>query len=290
VKPPVQRFARVVAVFRAAPGVVAVRDVNNGKTERPYYYILPGKWYTGSFPQVYDCVQVPAAKILKENYAVIRREVLDYFQAQGEEIEPTFTPYANLKEAGWRTLNLYAMFMRYNENCAKMPETTKIVESIPGMCSAQIAVLHPTTRVRPHFADTSVLMRTHLGLQIPGTLPDIGMRVKKNEICWKDGETFSFCPAHRHYTWNRTNGVRIMLQVDTYRPEFHRFRHLIGGHIMAAMATKYFTSQYPILRKVPRVGVLAAHRSIGIPMGIFLWLQHRTGFDTAGLLAKLKRK
>ncbi len=59
---------------------------------------------------------------------------------------------------------------------------------------------------------------------------------------------------------------------------------------MAAMATKYFTTQYPILRKVPRVGVLAAHRSIGIPLGIFLWLQHRTGFDTAGWLAKVKFK
>lgn len=261
----------------------------DGQRERPYYYILPGRWYAGSFPPIYDCEQVPAAKILKAHYPVIRREVLDYFAAHGSEIEPTFTPYA-YKEAGWRTLNLFAQFMRYAENCAKLPETTRIVESIPSMCSAQIAVLHPNTRVRPHFADTSVLVRTHLGLQIPGTLPDIGMRVKRHQIAWKEGETFSFCPAHRHYTWNRTTGVRIMLQVDTYRPEFHRRRHLIGGHIMAAMATKYFATQYPVLRKMPRLGVLLAHRGIGIPMGISLWLQDRTGFDTAGWMARLKRK
>src|SRR5262245_21828287 len=51
----------------------------NGKYERPYYYILPGRWYAGSFPQIYDCRDVPAAKILKDNYPVIRREVLEYF-------------------------------------------------------------------------------------------------------------------------------------------------------------------------------------------------------------------
>jgi ornithine lipid ester-linked acyl 2-hydroxylase len=259
------------------------------RRERPWYYILPGRWYAGAFPQIYDISQVPAAKILKDNYPVIRREIMDYFAKYGGTIEPTFTPYA-YKEAGWRMLNLYSMFMRYGESCARLPETTRIVESIPGMCSAQVALLYPRARVRPHFADTSAFIRTHIGIQIPGTLPDIGMRVKKQVTCWKEGEAFSFCPAHRHYTWNRTQGIRIMLQVDTMRPEFQSRRYRIGGNIVAATVTKLLATRHPILRNVPRPVVLATHRSLGLALGVFFWLQHRTRFNTADWLARLKGK
>lgn len=259
------------------------------KPERPYYYVLPGRWYTGSFPQIYDTREVPAAAILKANYHTIRREVLEYYAKYGGTIQPMFTPY-NYKEAGWRTLNLYSMFMRYGESCARLPETTKIVESIPGMLTAQIALLYPGTRLKAHFADTSVFVRSHIGIQIPGTLPDIGMRVKRHVTCWKEGEVFAFCPAHRHYTWNRTSGIRIMLQVDTIRPEFYARRHLIGGNVLAATVTKLLATRYPALRKVPRPVVLATHRTIGLLFGVFLWLQDRTGLDTGALLARLKGK
>jgi len=268
----------------------AVPAVARPRRERPWYYVLPGRWYTGAFPQLYDPAQVPAAKILEANYPVIRREVMDYFAKYGGTIEPTFTPYA-YKEAGWRMLSLYSMFMRYGESCARLPETTRIVESIPGMCSAQVALLYPRTRVRPHFADTSVFVRTHIGIQIPGTLPDIGMRVKKHVICWREGETFSFCPAHRHRTWNRTDGIRIMLQVDTMRPEFQgRLRYLIGGNVVAATATKFLATRHPILRRVPRPLVLATHRALGLALGTLFWLQHRTRFNAADWLARLKGK
>ena len=268
----------------------AVPAVARARRERPWYYVLPGRWYTGGFPQIYDPAEVPAARILKANYPVIRREVMDYFAKYGGTIEPTFTPYA-YKEAGWRMLNLYSMFMRYGESCARLPETTRIVESIPGMCSAQVALLYPRTRVRPHFADTSVFVRTHIGIQIPGTLPDIGMRVKKHVMCWREGETFSFCPAHRHRTWNRTDGIRIMVQVDTLRPEFRgRLRYLIGGNVVAATATKFLATRHPRLRRVPRPLVLATHRALGLALGTFFWLQHRTRFNAADWLARLKGK
>ncbi len=273
----------------ARPLVTGAPSSLGTKPERPFYYLLPGRWYTGSFPQIYDTDQVPAAHILKANYAVIRDEVLQYFAKYGGAIEPTFTPYA-YKEAGWRMLNLYSMFMRYRESCARLPETTRIVESIPGMCSAQVALLYPKTRLKAHFADTSVFVRSHIGLQIPGTLPDIGMRVKRQVTCWKEGEVFSFCPAHRHYTWNNTDGIRIMLQVDTIRPEYHRRRYHIGGNIIAATATKFLATRHPILRRVPKPGVLAMHRSLGLGLGVFLWLQDKTSFNAADWLTRLKGK
>jgi len=274
----------------ARPLVTGPPSLPAGATaERPFYYILPGRWYTGAFPQIYDTDQVPAARVMKEHYATIRREVLEYFAKYGGAIEPTFTPYA-YKEAGWRMLNLYSMYMRYGESCARLPETTRIVESIPGMCSAQVALLYPNTRLKAHFADTSVFVRSHIGIQIPGTLPEIGMRVKRQVTCWKEGEVFSFCPAHRHYTWNRTGGIRIMLQVDTIRPEYYAHRYRIGGNIIAATATKYLATRHPVLRKVPRAGVLAAHRTIGMMLGLFLWLQHKTRFNAADWLARLKGK
>jgi hypothetical protein len=259
------------------------------ETRAPLVLHPPGRWYTGAFPQIYDDSQVPAAKILKDNYAVIRKEVLDYFATYGSTIEPTFTPYA-YKEAGWRTLNLYAQFMRYNEPCSRLPETTKIVESIPSMCSAQVALLYPNTRVRPHFADTSVLVRTHIGIQIPGTLPDIGMRVKKHVICWKEARSSRFCPGAPalHVESGRTASASCSRSTRIGRSS-------IGAGTSSAGTSwprwRRSISRPAIrsLRKMPRPLVIAAHRGIGIPIGVFLWLQDKTGFDTAGWMAKLKR-
>jgi aspartyl/asparaginyl beta-hydroxylase (cupin superfamily) len=239
--------------------------------EPVFYYIVP-EWYKGSEPGFYDVETLPGTKILRENYAAIRREAEAYYAAHGDEMKANFTPYA-YREAGWQTVTLYSYFLRYEENCAKFPVIHSVVRQIPGMCLAQLAVLKPHTRIKAHFGDTNVIVRSHLGLVVPGTLPDIGIQVGRERQCWKEGDVLALQIARRHYAWNCTDHHRIVLVVDTFRPEYMERRYEIAGNVLATIAMKYFATRFPPLKKLPRPLVKAMHRPIGLLFRLRLWAQ-----------------
>ena len=203
-------------------------------------------------PVFFEEGQVEASAVLKEHYPVIRDEVLSFFENRFEEVGSNFTPY-NYYEKGWRTVNLYTYGIRYPENCAKFPEVDRIVCSIPGMTMAQVAILEPGVRIKAHLGDTSGIIRTHLGIQIPGQLPDIGMRIGRKEICWEEGKTFSFCIVHRHFAWNSTEGYRIALVVDTIHPDYKDRRNEICSMTMATIALKFVSTKFPFLKRTPKL-------------------------------------
>lgn len=242
----------------------------------PVYTYLTGEWYKGSEPSFYDVETLPGTRILRENYAAIRREVEDFYATRGEEIEANFTPYA-YAEKGWRTVNLYSYFLRYHENCAKFPVIDSVVRQIPGMCLAQVAVLEPHTRIKAHFGDTNVLVRSHLGLVVPGTLPEIGIQVGRERQCWKEGDVLAIQIARRHYAWNQTDRHRIVLVVDVFRPEYLARRFAISGNVLAAIATKWAATRLPVLKKVPAPLVRAIHWPLARLFQLRLWLQERFG-------------
>jgi len=243
--------------------------------EPVFYYVLP-EWYKGHEPRFYDVEKLPGTKLLRENHAAIRKEVEAYYAAHGGDIEANFTPY-RYSEKGWRTVNLYSYFLRYEENCRKFPVIDSVVRQIPGMCLAQVAVLEPRTRIKAHFGDTNVIVRSHLGLIVPGDLPDIGIRVGREQKCWQEGDVLALQIAHRHYAWNQTDHHRIVLVVDTFRPEYWERRYEIAGNTLAAIATKYMATKFPVLKKLPRPVVLAIHRPLGLAFRFRLWLQRRFG-------------
>ena len=242
----------------------------------PVFYYVTGEWYKGSQPSFYDVETLPGTQILRENYAAIRQEVEAFYATRGAEIGANFTPYA-YAEKGWRTVNLYSYFLRYDENCAKFPAIDSVVRQIPGMCLAQVAVLEPHTRIKAHFGDTNVLIRSHLGLVVPGELPDIGIQVGRERQCWKEGDVLAIQIARRHYAWNQTPHHRIVLVVDTFRPEFMARRFAISGNVLAAIATKWAATKLPALKKMPAPLVRAIHWPLGRLFQLRLWLQHRFG-------------
>ncbi len=247
-----------------------------GDEPEPVFYYVTPEWYKGREPCFYDVEKLPGTALLRENYAAIRREVEEFHAAHGQEITANFTPY-RYSEKGWRTLNLYSYFLRYDENCKKLPVIDSVVRQIPGMCLAQVAVLEPHTRIKAHFGDTNAVVRSHLGLIVPGDLPEMGIRVGREGRCWKEGDVLALQIARRHYAWNRTDHHRIVLVVDTFRPEYFARRFEIAGNVLAAIATKYFATRFPILKRLPRPVVLAIHRSLGKVFRLRLWLQRRFG-------------
>ena len=156
-----------------------------------YYYISDG-WYKGDAPNFYAEDEFSTGAVLEKNFLVIKNEILQFYQQHKDEIKANFTPY-NYIESGWKTINLYSYFLKYPKACSHFPNLDAIVNTIPGMCLAQIAVLEPNTRIKAHIGDTDAIVRTHMGIRIPGEYPDLGLRIRNEERGWQEGKTFSFC-------------------------------------------------------------------------------------------------
>ena len=63
-------------------------------TAEPVFYYVTWDWYKGSEPPWYDVEKLPGTKLLRENYAAIKDEVLKFDAEHGAEIRANFTPYA----------------------------------------------------------------------------------------------------------------------------------------------------------------------------------------------------
>ena len=240
------------------------------KSAEKVFYYVSDKWYKGEQPTFYDEDKLPATAILKLNFEEIKKEIETYYAKNSAELKPNFTPYS-YNEQGWKTVNLYSYFLKYPENCKKFPKLDRIANQIPGMCLAQIAVLEPGTTIKSHIGDTDAIIRSHLGIKIPGTLPDCGLRIRSEDRAWKEGEVFSFCIVHRHKAWNLTDDYRIILMIDVIRDEHFEKRYWIAGKTLAVIAMKFFATKFPFLKKMP---VPLTH-CIHFFTGIFFWLRLR---------------
>lgn len=83
-------------------------------------YIKPGKVF-------YDVSDFPFIKLLEDNYPKIKEEFLKL-----EQHHLVSWPEKYLCKKGWDVFGLYAFKNKLAENCNLCPETSKILEQIPG--------------------------------------------------------------------------------------------------------------------------------------------------------------
>lgn len=245
-------------------------------TAEPVFYYIGPEWYKGSLPPFYDVEQLPWVKLLEESYPALREEIEDRYTGNRGGFQANFTPYA-YSEAGWRTVNLYSYFLRYPKACERFPTVDRIVRQIPGMCMAQIAVLEPNTRIKAHIGDTNAVIRTHLGIRVPGGLPEIGIRVGRERRGWEEGRCLALTITRRHYAWNYTGQHRLVLVVDVIRPEYFERRYSVAGKALAAIAMKWFATRFPVTKRLPAPLTRAIHAVLGVAFRLRLWVQRRLG-------------
>lgn len=156
-----------------------------------------------------DVKEFPFTQLLEDNYEVIRKE----FEALNmEQLVPW--PERYLCKKGWDVFGLYAFNNRLEENCAKCPETARILSQIPGMTTAMFSCLQPRTHIRPHigyFQYSNYILRAHLGIKVP-----TGCALKVNGVSqgWENGKTFVFDDTFRHEAYNKSDELRVVLMID----------------------------------------------------------------------------
>ncbi|MGZ4048094.1 MAG: aspartyl/asparaginyl beta-hydroxylase domain-containing protein [Bacteroidia bacterium] len=220
----------------------------------------PKKWYsfaengkyTGSEPAFFDVQKKKWGALFENNYAQILNEFTKIIESRDKNIVPYFNQTLANKAENWTVFPLYQWGKKQNENCEKCPETTRIIESISSMTTCSFSILKPQTTIKPHFGDSNVMYRCHFTLRCKGELPEIGMRVKDQQISWKEGQLFAFCDAHEHEVWNKTNDERWVLIIDILREEFEADKKKICAEVNATLWWQLKFQNFYFLKHLPK--------------------------------------
>ncbi len=160
-------------------------------------------------------------KNLEAEWKTIRRE-LDQILQHPEKI-PSFQDIskdqANIsKDDRWKTFFLYGYGYKEDKNCNLCPQTTRIVEEIPGMLTAFFSVLAPGKIIPPHRGPYKGLLRCHLALKVPEPREQCWIKVGSETKIWQEGQCLVFDDTFTHQVHNNTEGTRVVLFLDILRP------------------------------------------------------------------------
>jgi aspartyl/asparaginyl beta-hydroxylase (cupin superfamily) len=179
---------------------------------------------------------------LEANWSAIRKE-LDAVLEHREKL-PNFqdisTDQASITDdERWKTFFLYGFGFRSPTNCALCPETTRLVESVPGMKTAMFSILAPRKHIPDHCGPYKGIVRYHLALKVPEPRERCRIRVGDEITTWEEGQSLLFDDTYEHEVWNDTDGERVVLFLDVIRPL--RFpMNVLNWLVIAAIARSPF--------------------------------------------------
>lgn len=225
--------------FGAAPGLMAGqarRPALNGAVEKKKRHRLSvalGLWIIRRLEKLliaFSLVETtpflrastfPWTAPLEAEWRVVRAE-LERLLESPERI-PNFQDISRdqvniTRDDKWKSFFLYGYGYKMPANCEQCPETTRIVESVPGMFTAFFSVLSPGKHIPLHRGPYRGLLRCHLPLIVPGPGADCWIEVGGEKSAWEEGRCLVFDDTYKHRVENNTDGVRVVLFLDVLRP------------------------------------------------------------------------
>jgi aspartyl/asparaginyl beta-hydroxylase (cupin superfamily) len=167
----------------------------------------------------FDPSDFPWIKELEHEFAVMRAELDAVLEAPVPEFSK-LSPVqgAIVQGGGWKSFFLCLTRRPIAENCARCPETARLLRRIPGLENAFFSVLEGGTHLAPHKGPYGGLLRFHLALRVPGDARACRIRVGSDVRHWREGESLVFDDSHEHEAWNDARDRRVVLFVDFARP------------------------------------------------------------------------
>ena len=156
-----------------------------------------------------DSAKYPFTSVLESGWLKIREELENLHKS-------SFVPWPErfLYGQGWDVFGFYAFGKKLGANCELCPETTRLIEQVPGLTTAGFSSLAPGTHIEPHVGYTNAVLRCHLGLVVPD---GCSMRVGADTRQWKEGECLVFDDTVEHEVWHRGDRPRVILLLDFMR-------------------------------------------------------------------------
>lgn len=172
-------------------------------------------------PPVFDNKTFPWTQLLEENWEDVRAELeplLRFHEGlpnlQDIQQEQNYIT----TDDKWKTFFLMGFGYECSLNMQKCPKTVALLRQIPGIQTALFSILSPKKHIPRHRGVYKGLIRSHLGLIIPGKKGDCRMQVDDQWIKWEEGKMVVFDNTYFHEVWNDTDQVRVILMIDIIRP------------------------------------------------------------------------
>ncbi|MDQ3110039.1 MAG: aspartyl/asparaginyl beta-hydroxylase domain-containing protein [Bacteroidota bacterium] len=217
---------------------------------KPWYSYMGGS-YHGPLPAFYDNEKWEWLTETEKQFSIIRSEIEALLSSRNNSLEPYFNSSLTGGKGKWEVLNFYFWGKAEEKNCAACPQLNQLLKKIPGLLTATVSRLSPHTEIHPHIGDTNMVARCHLGLIIPGTLPDCGIDVNNEQRSWEEGKWLLFCDAYTHSAWNRTDQPRFVLIVDVVLPEFAMQTKNISANVRSLLKLQKVIAKKPWIGKLP---------------------------------------
>lgn len=168
-----------------------------------------------------DSSQFAWTKRLEDNWEIIQSELNAILE--NKQVIPNFQDISEDQKSitnddKWKTYFFYGFGYKAEENCARCPETTKLIESVPNMTTAFFSILEPGKHIPAHRGVYKGFLRYHLGLLIPEPKEQCRIRVANTIAHWEAGKSMMFDDTYDHEVWNDTDGLRAILFMDVIRP------------------------------------------------------------------------
>ena len=128
----------------------------------------------------------------------------------------------------WKVFHLFDQGVKIEENCAKCPQTTQCIESLPAFMkgnafgNAMFSVLEPNSHIEPHTGPCNFRLRCHLPLLAP---KGYKMKVGTHTCSWQAGKLLVFDDSFVHTVWHESEGdgmqakERVLLIFDVWHPQ-----------------------------------------------------------------------
>ncbi len=189
---------------------------------------------------------------LEDNWPAWQEEISNFIKEKDDKFVSTATFYGGLDTAkSWSAItSLFWGLKISNEFDKKCPKMDKLLKQIPGLVSVTISRLSANSKIGEHEGDTNGIMRCHIGIEIPGVLPECGFKVNGESQSWENGKCLIFNDAYKHSAWNNTDKRRIIIIMDVIRPEFMNKKTLICASILARHVS-YIYNKTTIINKMP---------------------------------------
>ena len=170
---------------------------------------------------VHDPSDFPFVAQIEADWQAIRTELEDLLKRRDNlpafhEISPD-QQYISRGDK-WKVFILYGFGVPSERNCARCPETARLLRQVPRLQSAWFSILAPHYHIPEHRGVTKSLLRVHLGLMIPDQRNKCVMRVADNLVRWEPGKCLVFDDFYHHEVWNDTDQERVVLIFDFERP------------------------------------------------------------------------
>jgi aspartyl/asparaginyl beta-hydroxylase (cupin superfamily) len=177
-------------------------------------YFLPGV----PAKTFYEPSEFEWAGPLLEAYPVIAEELEQVLANDGTGFK-AYMSELQQRLAGWNTFNFFFYGDKVEENCARCPRTTAVLESLPRFERDHImfSALNPHSHIAPHVGPINGIIRAHLALKAPR---GCYIKVGADERTWEEGQLLIFDDSFRHEVWNHSDEVRIVLFLNFWHPCF----------------------------------------------------------------------